>query len=113
MTFLDRTKGVDSPPTWFVAETDHGSTYSQAVRSRDAALDAFAEHLAAAVERGESYTPFTQARRLLVTGPDWMRLPWNPTDPLLIGDVALRDALTPAEYQLYVTGPVAAALLES
>jgi len=113
VTFLDRTKGVDNPPMWFIAETDNGGTYARALRSRAAALDAFAEHLAAAAEGGETYTPFSHRRRLMVTGPDWTRQPWSPEDPLLIGDAALRVVLTPDEYQLYVTGPVAAALLES
>jgi hypothetical protein len=113
MTFLDRTRGTDNPPIWFVAEKDGPGTYARAHRSLISALAEFNATLATAAESGEPYTPLSRARRLMVTGPDWVRQPWNPDDPLLIGDAALRDALTPDEYRLYVTGPLAAALLES
>jgi hypothetical protein len=127
MTFLDRTRGTDDPrPVWFLVERETYGAMATARTTRSSALAGFAEWLRQAHDAGEGYTP-RQRRALQVIGPnvflradgdDAVRYsaaadPAAAADVLVARDVALRAVLAPDEYQLYVTGPVAAALLES
>lgn len=128
MTFLDRTRGTDNPrPVWFVVEREQYGAMASTRTTRWAALADFADRLQLARATGEGYTPRQRLRSLQVVGPNVHTLtdgddavrysaeadPTAVADALLIGDDALRAFLKPDEYQLYVTGPLAAALLES
>lgn len=112
MTFL-RGNAEKPGPMWFIVDRTDFGAFGLARRQRAAALVDFGDWLRGASEAGEPYTPYERGRRLLVLGPDAVVLPESPDDPLLIGEAALRSVLTPDEYQLYVHGPVATALLES
>lgn len=127
MTFLDRTRGTGSPPTWFVVEREPYGAMATTTVSRQRAMADFAARLQQAYEGGEGYTPRQRHRALQVVGPNAFTLadgddavrytadadPLAVADPLLIGDVALRVVLTEDEYARYITGPVVASLLES
>ena len=127
-SFLDRTRGTADPrPVWFVVERESYGGMASTRTTRWAALSDFTERLQQARDAGEGYTPLQRRRALQVVGPNVHTRadgddavlysadadPLLADDPLLINDVALRVVLTPDEYQLYVHGPVAAALLES
>jgi hypothetical protein len=98
---------------WFVIERDHRWADEYQRDSLAAALRDFGAWLKGSLVRGEGYSPHDRTRRLVVTGPDWFVQPDDPTDPLLIGDAALKAVLDPEEYRYVIHGPVASALLES
>lgn len=114
MSLFNSKSSTEKPhPTWFVAERGGVGTTSLAHHSRAAALDDFTATLIYADHGGEPFSPHDRGRRLIATGPDWCRQPDDPTDPLVVGDAAVRSVLTAEEYSLIVHGTVAQALLES
>lgn len=115
MRLLGSKSSTDERPAdvWFVIERDHRWADEYQRDSRDAALDTFGRWIAQSAYRGEGYSPHDSSRRLVVTGPDWVVQPDDPTDPLLYGDAALKAVLDPEEYRYVIHGPVASALLES
>lgn len=98
---------------WFILEVDNGTVRDYQRGTREAALDDFGSWVRGAQRAGEGFTPWSRLRRLVVTGPDWVVQPDDPTDPLLIGDAALKAVLDPEEYRYVIHGPLASALLES
>lgn len=83
----------------------HGNLTSDPI-SRELAFDKLDEFVA------KKY-PTHGGRRLIITGPDYCVQPDDVDDPLLVGDAALRATLSRAEYEAYVLGPVAEALVMS
>lgn len=100
-------------PRYVVVYRGVGTPGFEEIATRDQAMAAFTGCLHT-VEPGGSYaiTPHS-GRRVYVTGPDYRGQIDDPTDPLLVGEAAVRAVLTPAEYTALVQARVAAALLES
>jgi hypothetical protein len=92
-----------APAFFVVYRGPHGNLTSDPI-GRDLAFEKLDEFVA------KRY-PTHGGRRLIITGPDYCVQPDDVDDPLLIGDAALRATLTPAEYEAYVLGPTAEAVL--
>lgn len=114
MQLLKSKNGAEKPAKlWFVVDRGTAGATATTNTTREAALATFGSLLARSVATGETYTPYERGRRLMVLGPDHVLLGDCDSDPLVVGDAALRAALTAEEYRMWVQGPVAASLLES